>query len=166
MIRPAGFFALVAFLLVAAPAVAQQPPRSGESLTVHPEARTAIDGLKSPYCPGSMLEVCSSSGGAMLRDTIQAMAESGLAGDSIIEIILAEYGEQWRAEPKVSGTGMWAWLLPPVGLVGGLAAVGVVLARRRREEESVVRRHAPTPEDEARIREALKVLDEEEEPAF
>ena len=166
MIRLAGFLALVAFLLVAAPAVAQQPPRSGESLTVHPEARTAIDGLKSPYCPGSMLEVCSSSGGAMLRDTIQAMAESGLAGDSIIEIILAEYGEQWRAEPKVSGTGMWAWLLPPVGLVGGLAAVGVVLARRRREEESVVRRHAPTPEDEARIREALKVLDEEEEPAF
>jgi cytochrome c-type biogenesis protein CcmH/NrfF len=166
MIRPVGFFSLLAFLLVAAPAVAQQPPRSGESLTVHPEARTAIDGLKSPYCPGSMLEVCSSSGGAMLRDTIQAMAELGLAGDSIIEIILAEYGEQWRAEPKVSGTGMWAWLLPPFGIVGGLTAVGVILARRKREEEIGVHLADPTPEDKARIRDALKVLDEEEEPAF
>jgi len=156
----------VAFLFVAAPAVAQQPPRSGEALTVHPEARAAIDGLKSPYCPGSMLEVCSSSGGAMLRDTIQRMAEGGLSGDSIIEVILAEYGEQWRAEPKSSGTGMWAWLLPPVGLAGGLMVVGIVLARRRREEEIVVRRSAPSVEDEARIRDALKVLDEEEEPAF
>jgi cytochrome c-type biogenesis protein CcmH/NrfF len=166
MIRPVGFFALLALLFVAAPAVAQLPPRSGETLIVHPEAKAAINGIKSPYCPGQMLEVCSSSGGAMLRDTIQVMAESGISGDSIIEIVLAEYGEQWRAEPKSSGTGMWAWLLPPVGLAGGLLAVGVILARRRREDEIVVRRVDPSPDDEARIRDALKVLDEEEEPAF
>jgi len=166
MIRIVGSLAFLVLLAAPAPAVAQQPPRSGEALTVHPEARVAIDGLKSPYCPGSMLEVCSSSGGAMLRDSIQRMAESGLSGDSIIEVILADYGEQWRAEPKTSGTGLWAWLLPPVGLVGGLTAVGVILARRRRGEEATVLHEPPTEDDEARIREALKVLDEDEEPAF
>jgi cytochrome c-type biogenesis protein CcmH/NrfF len=153
-------------LFVAAPAVAQLPPRSGETLVVHPEAKAAINGIKSPYCPGQMLEVCTSAGGAMLRDTIQVMAESGLSSDSIIELVLAQYGERWRAEPKSSGTGMWAWLLPPAGLAGGLTIVGVILAHRRREEEVVNPKRAPTEEDEARIREALKVLDEEEEPAF
>jgi cytochrome c-type biogenesis protein CcmH len=166
MIRPAGSPVLLALLLVAAPALAQQPPRSGEALTVHPEAKPAIDGLKSQYCPGQMLEVCPSPGGAMLRDTIQDLAVAGISGDSIIELILAEYGEQWRAEPTSSGTGLWAWLLPPTGLVAGLAAVGLVLARRRRAEEDPVLHPEPTAEDEARIREALRVLDEEEEPAF
>lgn len=166
MIRPAGSPVLLALLLSAAPAAPQQPPRSGEALTVHPEAKVAIDGLKSPYCPGQMLEVCPSPGGALLRDSIQRMAEAGISGDSIIELVLADYGEQWRAEPTRSGTGLWAWLLPPAALMAGLGAVSVVLARRRREEEVATLRPDPSAADEARIREALRVLDEEEEPAF
>ena len=102
----------------------------------------------------------------MLRDSIQVLAAAGLPADSIIEMMVAEYGEKYRAEPKSSGAGLWAWLLPPVSLVGGLLAVAGVLSRRRRDEEEPLRRSTPTVEDEARLKEALRVLDEEEEPAF
>lgn len=151
--------------LAAAPVAAQRPPSTGEALQVHPEAKSAIDRLRSPYCPGMMLEVCTSSGGAMLRDSIQAMAEAGLPADSIVEHVIAEYGEEWRAEPRRSGSGLMAWLLPPGILIAGLVVVGVVLAHRRRTEPVAVEVEVP-PEDEARLRSALKELEEEEEPVF
>jgi cytochrome c-type biogenesis protein CcmH/NrfF len=155
-------------LPVAAPAAAQTPPPTGETLRVHPEAKKAIDRIKSPYCPGEMLEVCPSSGGAMLRDSIQRMAEAGLSADSIVEIVVGEYGEQYRAQPKVSGTGLWAWVFPPVVLLGGLGIVGVVLAHRRRglQDAAPDSVEPVAPEDEAKLREAMKELDEAEEPVF
>lgn len=149
-----------------APLVAQRAPATGEALSVHPEAREAIDGLKSPYCPGMMLEVCPSPGGAMLRDSIQVRAERGMEADAIIESVLAEYGEEWRAEPTTSGAGLWAWLLPPLALVGGLAMVGLVLAGRSREPRKATEPSPPDPEEEARVRAALRTLDEEEQPVF
>jgi len=159
---------LFALAVAHASLAAQRPPPTGEPLQVDPEAKAAIDRIRSPYCPGMMLEVCTSAGGAMLRDSIQRMAESGLKADSIVELIIAEYGEEWRAEPLRSGAGLWAWMLPPAVLALGLGAVGVVLARRRRLQAPD--RAEPPPEvsadDEQRLREALKVLDEEEEPVF
>jgi cytochrome c-type biogenesis protein CcmH/NrfF len=154
-------------LAAASPGAGQTPPPTGEVLRVHPEAKKAIDRIKSPYCPGEMLEVCPSAGGAMLRDSIQRMAEAGLSADSIVEIVVREYGEQYRAQPKISGTGLWAWVLPPAALLGGLGIVGVVLAHRRRglrEEATPV--EPVDPEVEARLREAMKELDEAEEPVF
>lgn len=152
--------------LLHAPLAAQRAPETGEALSVHPEAREAIDGLKSPYCPGMMLEVCPSPGGAMLRDSIQERAERGMEADAIIQGILDEYGEEWRAEPQASGTGLWAWLVPPVVLLGGLGMVGLLLARRRAASAAHEGEEEVQPEDEERLREALKRLDEEEEPVF
>jgi cytochrome c-type biogenesis protein CcmH len=164
MIRTLVLLTLLAS--AAGTAAAQIPPASGEALSVHPEAKGAIDKLLSPYCPGMMLEVCTSSGGAMLRDSIQRMAEAGLASESIVELIVADYGEQWRAEPQRSGAGMYAWLLPPAAIVVGLSAVGIVLSRRRREKPERDGDEEVTPEEEQRLREALKELDEAEEPVF
>ena len=160
-----GILVLLVAIAVATPLSAQRPPRSGEAIEIHPEARAAIDGIKSPYCPGQMLVTCPSPGAAQIRDSIQLMATEGFSSDEIIETVLASYGEQWRAEPRPAGTGLWAWILPPGMLLGGLAMVGVVLARRRRLEPEVVYEEVD-PGDEERLRAALKELDKEEEPAF
>jgi cytochrome c-type biogenesis protein CcmH len=163
------FASVILVLAAAVPATPQQPPATGEAMSVHPEAKKAIDGLWSPYCPGMMLEVCTSSGGAMLRDSAQSWAVQGLGADSIIERIVAEYGEEYRAEPRRSGAGLLAWMVPPVALVGGLGIVGVLLARRRAAAGSPPA-EAPaslgSPGEEARLKAALKELDEEEEPVF
>jgi cytochrome c-type biogenesis protein CcmH/NrfF len=159
--------AVLPLLLVSATAVSgQKPPASGEAISVHPEARTAIDHLWSPYCPGMMLDVCTSSGGAMMRDSIQRMADGGMSAEAIVESMLAEYGEQWRAQPLRSGTGLWAWLLPPIVIVVGLGAVALVLARRRGITQRLTEAPKVAPDDQARLREALKELEELEEPVF
>ena len=160
-------FTTSAALLTPARGAAQTPPSTGETMRVHPEAKKAIDRIKSPYCPGEMLEVCPSAGGAMLRDSIQRMAEAGLSADSIVEIVVREYGEQLRAQPRTSGAGLWAWALPPVALLAGMGIVGVVLARRRRGPQwEPIASEPADPEVEARLREAMKELDEAEEPVF
>jgi cytochrome c-type biogenesis protein CcmH/NrfF len=157
---------VVLLFLAATGAGGQKPPASGQALQVHPEAKAAIDQLWSPYCPGMMLEVCTSSGGAMMRDSIQRMAQGGMSADAIVAAMLAEYGEQYRAEPLRSGAGLWAWLLPPVVLVVGLGMVSVTLARRRRGLESRDPSVPMTPDAERRLRDALRELEEEEEPVF
>lgn len=159
--------AVFALVLAAVPVAAQSPPASGETMAIHPEAKAAIDRIKSPYCPGMMLEVCTSSGGAMLRDSAQSWATQGLPSDSIVERIIAEYGEEYRAEPLRSGTGFWAWVLPPAALLLGLGGVGVVLARRRGNQSIALAEALPVdPADEQRLKAAIREMEEEEEPVF
>ena len=166
MIRTTAAVVLFVACGSATPAAAQRPPRSGEAFQVHPEAQDAIERIKSPYCPGLMLEVCTSAGGAMLRDSIQRMAERGLSGDSIVEHVVREYGEQWRAEPLRSGTGLWAWTVPPAALLLGGGLVGWTLHRRRRAAHSASDVVEPSPLDQERLASALKELEELEEPAL
>ncbi len=133
---------------------------------LHPEARAAIDALWSPYCPGMMLEVCPSPSGAMLRDSIARMAGAGLEADSIIELVLADYGEEYRAAPRMSGTGgRRAWLIPPAALLAGLAVVGIVLARRRRLRVEATL-PPPSPDESGRLAAAMAALDDAEAPDF
>src|SRR5690606_17734248 len=63
------------------------------------EARRAIGQLRSPYCPGFMLETCTSSQAAELRDSIYDLAAQGMSSDELVEWMLSRHGEQWRALP-------------------------------------------------------------------
>ncbi len=160
----------LAMMLSAACESAVRGPRAGDpaqelpSSSVHPQARQAISELRSPYCPGLMLEVCPSPDAADLRDSIDVLARGGMAADSIVARVIAEYGEEWRAVPRREGWGWWAWLMPPAALALGLAVVAVVLRRRRRAAPEVPARASLGAEDEERIRRAMDDLDASEHP--
>lgn len=151
------------------------PAQEPDTSSVHPEARSAIDRLWSPYCPGLMLEVCPSPGGEMLRDSIESLARSGVEADSIVELILAEYGEEYRAVPEARGVGGLAWYVPPLALLAGLVVVAVFLLKRSRSRladaggasgraDEMAR---PLSEaDERRLRDAMEQLDRDERPDF
>jgi cytochrome c-type biogenesis protein CcmH/NrfF len=134
--------------------------------TRHPEAAKAIEQLKSPYCPGFMLNVCSSAQGAALRDSIEWMAEAGLPSDSIVAWVLANHGDTLLALPPTTGKGLLAWVVPPVAVLLGLVLVLVALKRLRGSQEPRDLPAAVSPEDERRLAEALRQLDEEEESPF
>ena len=81
--------------------------------------------------------------------------------------MLANHGEEYLAYPDVSGTGLFAWLVPPAAILLGIL---VVVATLR-----YMRRSAPPPEtantelseeEEDRLREALRDMDSAEEPVF
>lgn len=97
-------------------------------------AQEAIGRLRSPFCPGLMLEVCPSPPAELFRDTLHLLAAEGRTADELVEWALARHGEEWRAVPKRSGTGLLAWLIPPAMLLAGVGFVAMRLRRWRRDE--------------------------------
>jgi cytochrome c-type biogenesis protein CcmH len=144
----------------------ERPPADKGPAVWHPEALEAIDRLKSPYCPGFMLEVCPSPQAAALRDTIAMLAEDGLEADSIVEWMLATHGEEWRALPPARGRTLIAWIVPPAAVVLGIALVVVVLRRLRRPRAEGPLPDEVSAEESARLDAAIRELETEEEPLF
>ena len=151
--------AAAAGLGAAAPVWAQDRTPATEAV-----ATQAISQIRSPYCPGLMLEVCPSPQAELLRDSIHTMAAGGMTAPQIVERVLASHGEEYRALPKRSGAGAWAWVMPPLVLLAGLALVAWRIARLRRMRAGVVEPEAAplSPEERARLDAALRGFDREE----
>ncbi len=136
---------------------------AAEAEELHPEASEAISKLRSPFCPGFMLEVCTSREAEELRDSLQAGALAGLVADSLVEWMVATWGEEYRALPEASGSGLLAWVVPPAALLLGLGLV--VLALRRLKGPTVVGagEDGITEDERDRLEAALAELEEMEE---
>ena len=156
----------MACLLIIAPAALDAQDVSLPQ-TQHPEAEKAIAVLKSPYCPGLMLEVCTSLQGAALRDSLQAMAEEGGTADELVDWVIANHGEVYLALPRAEGRGLLAWVVPPaVFLLGLTLVIGSLRVMKRNagpEEENSAELSSA---EEKRLASALRQLEEEEEPVF
>jgi len=127
----------------------------------------AINQLRSPYCPGMMLEVCPSPQAKMLRDTLELLAWAGEPSDTLVAWMLARYGEEYRALPLIRGSGLWAWLMPPMALLGGILILVMALRQfRAREEELTVPAQSLSQEEESLLAEALEELKASEEVPF
>lgn len=163
----ASVVALVAtaWLLPSPSAQAQSEPdaTAQDHRALHPEAREAISKLRSPFCPGLMLEVCPSLDAQLLRDSLDAQARDGTSADSLVERMVAAYGEEYRAFPKRTGTGLLAWAVPPAGLLAGLGLVVVALRRLRGSAQARAAREGLTSEEEARLAAAMAEFDAMEE---
>ena len=159
--------AVLFFVFPAFSVGAQEPPQLDEPVQAHPEGDVAIGRLRSPFCPGLMLEICPSPQAKMLRDTLQLMAKGGAPADSLVSWMLANYGEEYRAVPQTRGSGLWAWLMPPLALLAGLFSVVVALRhfRARRDADPPV--VSPlSEEDESVLASALQELKAAEEVPF
>jgi len=151
--------------------VAGQIPQGVEGkYEPHPEAEKAISQIMSPFCPGLMLSQCPASESIALRDSIHALAVDGWTSGEITAWVLANHGDEYKAVPDRSGSGLWAWLIPPLALVLGFALVIEAIRRFRGEGKAEKGESAsgegPTPEEEARLREALRELELSEDPSF
>lgn len=160
--RGLGILAVALVIAAAAAPVAAQVPAERAQKT----ADAAIARLRSPYCPGLMLEVCPSTQAEMLRDSIRVAAAQGQSAEAIVEDVLARHGEEWRAVPKRSGAGLLAWLILPMSLViGGLVLWGRVKVMRSQGPTPAVA-DAPVSDDErARLDAALREFEQAEEVA-
>ena len=132
----------------------------------HPEAQKAIDQIKSPYCPGFMLEVCSSAQGAALRDSIEALADQGWAADSIVDWVLANHGEEYLGLPRREGKALVAWIVPPLAIVAGFTLVILALRQMRRSRPEPPPAQNLTSSDEEKLKQALRELEAEEDVPF
>jgi cytochrome c-type biogenesis protein CcmH len=126
------------------------------------EAERAIDQLRSPYCPGFMLSVCTSSEAAALRDSIYDLAAVGATSGEIVEWMVDRHGEEWRAVPQRSGAGLWAWIIPPFALILGLGAALAWLRAHRVESSAGSAVEPPRISEDDRLKLAAALRDWEE----
>ena len=94
-------------------------------------ANAVSNEIMSPYCEGVTLHDCPSDNAVALRDRIQEWAEQGWSKERIIAKLSSpsEFGEEILARPPRSGTGLFAWLLPLLAVLGAGVLVWRLLAR-------------------------------------
>jgi cytochrome c-type biogenesis protein CcmH/NrfF len=111
------------------------------------EAERAIAQLRSPYCPGLMLEICPSAPAAALRDSIYELAAAGAMANELVEWMLERHGEEYRGVPQRSGAGIWAWVMPPIALLVG---IGLLLSWLRARNSPAAADATPAISEEER----------------
>ena len=133
--------------------------QESEAHQYHPAAQEAISKIRSPFCPGQTLEICPSWQAEVLRDSIDEWASSGLTADSLIELVVATHGEEYRGFPQRSGTGLLAWVMPPAALVLGLGLVVLALRRLRGPARPAVEQSGLTEQEREQLDTALAELE-------
>ena len=160
-LRRLGFFIVGLMLVVAAPLVAQVSEDEARK-----NADAAIARLRSPYCPGLMLEVCPSTPAEALRDSIREAAAQGQSAKAIVEDVLARHGEEWRAVPKRSGAGLLAWLILPLALVVGAVVLwGRVKVMRTQGPARAAAAGPMSDEERTKLAAALREFEHAEDAA-
>jgi cytochrome c-type biogenesis protein CcmH/NrfF len=160
-LRRLGFLAVALMLVVAAPLLAQVSEDEARK-----NADAAIARIRSPYCPGLMLEVCPSAQAEALRDSIRLAAAQGQSAKRIVEDVLARHGEEWRAVPRRSGAGLLAWLILPLALVvGALVLWGRIKVMRTQGPARAAAAGPMTAEERARLDAALREFEHAEDAA-
>ncbi len=167
--RLCTYIVLVAIGVVVgiAPAASQELPRQLPA-DVQREVSRAFDQIWSPYCQAQMLEICTSSQGAALRDSIRVLALAGSDSDELVEWVIGNHGEEYRAVPSSDLQGLVLWLVPPLALLFGFGVVLIVIRRLRASAPApvVVGHPEISADDEAKLRNALLEMEESEDPAF
>jgi cytochrome c-type biogenesis protein CcmH len=148
-------------------ALSQEAPGAVEPIQPHPEGDAAIAQIRSPYCPGLMLEVCPTTQAKLLRDSIQILAHAGLPSDSLVAWMLANHGEEYRAVPRTWGSGLFAWVMPPLALLVGFFLVLLALRHFRAQRKAPeTRSRSLSEEEESVVAKALEELKAAEEVPF
>lgn len=139
-------------LLVAVPAAVAATPQFSQD-----EIETEV---MCPVC-GTRLDLSHSPAANQIRDFIDEKREAGWTKQQVKDALVAQFGQRILATTPTEGSGLFAWLVPVLVGIGGVAlAVVLVLAWRRRP------RSEPVPatgvlDDEARRRvdDALREFD-------
>lgn len=107
---------------------------SGNQESTDPEARAyhlAIS-LKCPICAGESLAGSQTDLAKDLRALIDEQIAAGRTDEEIIDMFVANYGEQVLLDPPSTGWGVVLWAVPlAVVAVGAVAVLGL----RRKDKE-------------------------------
>ena len=103
-----------------------------------------------PVC-GTRLDLSHSPAADQIRAFIEQKRDAGWTKQQVKDALVAQFGERILATTPTSGSGLFAWLVPVIAGVAGVAiAVGLVVAWRRRPPRSTPAPAAAPLDDEAR----------------
>lgn len=121
-----SLFLLLALLLLALPATAQEPVTDDE---INAVARD----LYCPVCENTPLDVCPTQACQDWRDEIRVQLAQGRSEAEIQQYFVERYGPRVLSEPPREGFNQIVWLLPIVGVVIGAILFGIYLNNLRKD---------------------------------
>ncbi len=143
---------ILAFCLLASPAMAVNPDEMLTDPGLEARARAISLDLRCPVCSG---ETIDDSNAPISRDLRLAVRERLLAGDSdaqVVDYVVARYGEYVLFKPRASGSSLLLWLAGPAMLLGGGALAYATTRRGTRAPEA----ENLTDADRARLDDLLR----------
>jgi cytochrome c-type biogenesis protein CcmH len=99
--------------LLSGVAVAQEPVADDEVNAVAKQ-------LYCPICENTPLDVCGTQACKDWRALIRQQLSKGWTEKKILDYFVANYGTQVLAQPPASGFTILVWVLPVLGLTGGV----------------------------------------------
>jgi cytochrome c-type biogenesis protein CcmH/NrfF len=146
-VRRAALGALLAVLATAAPAVAQDCPRTSLG--------DIEDEVMCPVC-GTPLGLASEAPQAQReREYIQDLVDDCRSKDEIKEALVAQFGEQVLALPGDEGADFGdalVYIVPALGILGGAGGIALATARwRRRARPAADAAAAPSRAADSRL---------------
>lgn len=149
--RKAPALALLLLLAVAATVARAQTVLPPEQEKI---ATDAMSQLKSPYTAFHTVDMCPSADA--LRDSIRVAAAAGFSTSDIVEDVIARHGEHLRILPKRTGAGLWAWLAPPLLLIGGVMLLAYRFRVNKPDESARVETPTLSEQDRTEVAAALR----------
>jgi cytochrome c-type biogenesis protein CcmH len=151
----AGWFAaLVALVIVCAPAFAVEPDEILPNATLEARARAISAGLRCLVCQNQSID---DSNAPLARDLRLLVRERLKAGDSdqqIVDFIVARYGEFVLLKPRFERQTVLLWFATPAVFLAAILLIASAYRRRKAAQEQM----APLSVNEERR--LNKLLDE------
>src|SRR5437870_5197506 len=139
------------FACLGNPAYAVQPDEIMADSAKEARARELSRELRCMVCQNQSID---DSEAPLARDLRLLVRERIAAGDSdaqVIDFLVARYGEFVLLKPRLNPHTVLLWLLPPLALLGGAAALWAHTRRRAKTADQAVL----SGEEEARLQQLL-----------
>jgi cytochrome c-type biogenesis protein CcmH len=118
--------------------------------------------LRCVVCQSLSVADSPSETASQMRGVIRERLAAGQTPEQIIAYFVDKYGQWILLEPPKRGFSLLVWVVPYIGLAGGLVLVGLVLRRwSRRPRAAPAETPAVDDETRQRIRRELAEMDRE-----
>lgn len=94
-------------------------------------AQRIYSGVMCPQCAGQTIDESNAPIAEAMRTAIKAQLRNGASDDAIMDSLVQSYGEGILASPPTRGFSLLAWLVPPLVLLLGAAAVFFTIRNMR-----------------------------------
>ena len=94
-------------------------------------AQRIYSGVMCPQCAGQTIDESNAPIAEAMRTAIKAQLRNGAPDDAIMDSLVQSYGEGILASPPTRGFSLLAWLVPPLALLLGAAAVFFAIRNMR-----------------------------------
>ncbi len=95
-------------------------------------AQRIYSGVMCPQCAGQTIDESNAPIADAMREAIRTQLRSGATDDAIMDSLVQSYGEGILASPPTRGFSLLAWLVPPLVLLLGAAAVAFAIRNMSR----------------------------------